>query len=889
MRLAFFFLLLSVNGLFAQTRLQGFVYDAVTGETLDGVLVKCRSAETVTSGGGAYKLLLPAGKFVVIASLDGYSSDTQQIEITDGLKELHFHIVNQSASMQAVEITASVAKDRKTPIAYSNISGKAIGERLGSGDMPMLLNSTPGVYATQQGGGSGDARITIRGFNQRNIAVMIDGIPVNDMENGEVYWSNWFGLGEVTALTQVQRGLGSSRIANPAVGGTINIITRGVNDKFKASVSAEMGDSRYRKFSATINSGKLPGDMGFVLSFTSRQSDGYVDYLFDNMYAYFAKFEKQWGKNHTLSFTAIGAPQSHGQRSFRARLPLYDTKLAEKLGLDTALAGMPQNQGRKYNQHWGYLQEANVENGDTGWVGERYALNERVNEFHKPQLYLKHDWKINGKALLSSTVYTSSGRGGGTAADKVNQVPGVYGQFNFQGSYFSHTVATPFYSPIDPMYSNTLRKSTGILYRNVNNHNWYGLLSTLNYKYNKNLTINAGIDLRTYKGLHYREVHNLLGGDYYVPGNGYNDPRREDPKYYKGDKFRFNNDGLVRWTGAFAEVEYTQRRTTVFGNVSVSNSWYRRIDHFKISPDGSDSTTPWVTRAGATVKAGVNHNISRSFNVFGNVGYLNRPTRFNNVFDNANREIKNAENEKVYAIEGGAGYKSRQISVDLNAYYTVWQNRPMNSLPTFRDVEGNVFSYNINGLGARHIGAEIAAAYKPGYGITAEMAVSMGDWIWRNGTRAVVRDDAGDSVGFVDFDATGVHVGDAAQQQVAASLRWEPLFLKGFYISSQFVFFDKHFADFDPSSLKGAFKQRESFQVPSYWYLNASAGYSFKATGGVQFTVFANASNITNNLYISDAQHRSVSDDPAPTFNPKNLEVFVSPGFRYTTGVRASF
>ena len=37
---------------------------------------------------------------------------------------------------------------------------------------------------------------------------MINGVPVNDMENGRVYWSNWAGLSDVTSSMQVQRGLG---------------------------------------------------------------------------------------------------------------------------------------------------------------------------------------------------------------------------------------------------------------------------------------------------------------------------------------------------------------------------------------------------------------------------------------------------------------------------------------------------------------------------------------------------------------------------------------------------------------------------------------------------------------------------------------------------------
>ena len=97
---------------------------------------------------------------------------------------------------------------------------------LGSQDIPMILNTTPSVYATQQGGGAGDARINVRGFNQRNVAVMINGVPQNDMENGWVYWSNWDGVGDATSSIQMQRGLSAVNLATPSIGGTMNIITR---------------------------------------------------------------------------------------------------------------------------------------------------------------------------------------------------------------------------------------------------------------------------------------------------------------------------------------------------------------------------------------------------------------------------------------------------------------------------------------------------------------------------------------------------------------------------------------------------------------------------------------------------------------------------------------
>ena len=113
---------------------------------------------------------------------------------------------------------ADIAKDRKTPVAVSTIKEGAIVEKLGNQEFPEVLNSTPSVYATKAGGGFGDSKINIRGFQNENIAVMVNGMPVNDMENGKVYWSNWAGLSDVTSAMQVQRGLGASKLAIASVG-----------------------------------------------------------------------------------------------------------------------------------------------------------------------------------------------------------------------------------------------------------------------------------------------------------------------------------------------------------------------------------------------------------------------------------------------------------------------------------------------------------------------------------------------------------------------------------------------------------------------------------------------------------------------------------------------
>ena len=212
---------------FAQGVLKGTVKNLTTGETLIGATVSYGPGKgTTTDLDGNYSIDLPDGEYEISISYVGFTPKVQKVKISG--KPYLLDASLEPTQLQEVEVVADVARSRETPIAFTNLSGARIQEESASRDLPMVLNSTPGVYATEQGGGMGDSRINIRGFDQRNVAVMVDGVPVNDMENGQVFWSNWDNLGDITRTMQVQRGLGASKLAIPSVGGTINIMTKGI-------------------------------------------------------------------------------------------------------------------------------------------------------------------------------------------------------------------------------------------------------------------------------------------------------------------------------------------------------------------------------------------------------------------------------------------------------------------------------------------------------------------------------------------------------------------------------------------------------------------------------------------------------------------------------------
>ena len=256
--------------------------------------------------------LFPKGDYEITFSYVGYRTVIRNITMKSDPIELDLRM-NSGEILTQVNVTADIAIERKTPVAFSNIPTLKLQEELAAQDIPMILNSTPGAYATASGGGDGDARITIRGFNQRNVAVMLDGIPVNDMENGWVYWSNWFGLDLVTKTMQVQRGLGASKLAIPSVGGTINILTKGIDAKRGGSVKQEYGNNGYLRTTFGLTTGRMNNGWGISLAGSYKQGNGWVDGTFTKGYFYYLRLDKQIGK-HLISFSGFGAPQEHGGR-----------------------------------------------------------------------------------------------------------------------------------------------------------------------------------------------------------------------------------------------------------------------------------------------------------------------------------------------------------------------------------------------------------------------------------------------------------------------------------------------------------------------------------------------------------------------------------------------
>jgi iron complex outermembrane receptor protein len=908
--------------------ISGVVTDSITGESIIGVnIIYGKGLGTITDINGKYSIQLPYGDHILSISYVGYISLEKKVKISVTPLIQNFSLSN--ITLSEVVIVADIARQRETPIAFSNVTPLKIQEQLAGRDIPMLLTSTPGIYATQMGGGDGDARITIRGFSSRNVGVLLDGVPVNDMENGTVYWSNWFGLDAVTRNIQVQRGLGASKLALPSVGGTINILTKGIDERQGGILKQELGSDGYLNTSFGYNSGKLAQGqgIGFTIAGCYKQGDGWVDHTWSKAFFLYGKVDKFIGK-HIVSFAAYGAPQSHGQRSYNLPAAVYNQQWAEDHGVDSLSLTkykpsawknntFTYNHGLKFNQHWGQIENYTINNynkydvngnplADTINRGSFSGKNERVNEYLKPQFTLKDFWTINSKLSLSNILYLSLGRGGGIRA-KNNLTVLPNGEMDFQSVYdynSFHPIAK-----VDTFYSTTLRTAGNFLVERKNDHRWFGLLSTFNYTYSPSITMAGGIDLRDYKGIHYEEIYDLVGADYIKDASdqsmSYLNPdgtfNFKKAMRYVGDKINYYNDGLVRWGGAFYQVEYKKERLSAFVNLTAASTGYKRVDHFK--PD-SLQETPWKWINGFTIKSGANYNITKHFSAFINIGYLDKAPRFSNVYDNNNKLYRDIENEKVRAVEFGLAYASPKFSVNVNTYYTNWLNRPVDYAPAvaITDTLGgqtSIYYANINGLAAVHKGIEFDFALILSEKIRVQGLFSLGDWKWNSADSVRVRDDYGQTVLTQYLNAKGLHVGDAAQFQVGGEIRYEPI--HDLYVSGNFTYFDKYYSNFDPMSYDAANPANSAnfdadgnpidpWQIPSYALIDLHAGYAYKISKKYRLQFRANVINLFNTVYVSDADDNS--RNIGQSFNShdaRSAAVFFGLGRRYTISVAFLF
>ncbi|MBU0473739.1 MAG: TonB-dependent receptor [Bacteroidetes bacterium] len=694
------FLLLISTNLFSQNfSLNGIITDKENNQPLQNCNIFIPELETgsISNSIGFFEISnIPKGNYDIQCSFVGFKTITKTISINSSLT-INFQLTAEDILLNETIVKSSMPKLRETPIAFAEKDNDDLEQTLGSQDVPFLLNSTPSLYVSSQGGGTGDLRLNIRGFAQNNLAIMVNGVPVNNPENGEVYWSNWSGISDVVSSVQAQRGLGANPYTSSAVGGLINIQTYGVGNRQEfLKVRTEFGSDNFRKETISFNKSIIPNNLFITALFSKKDWDGYANQTWLNEYTYYFAVGGIIG-NNSLELKIIGSPQEHGQRLTMQSIATWEKR------------------GRRYNSDWGYL------NGN--------PLNLRDNNFHKPTITLNHNWQINENLIMSNVLYYTPGVGGGIIPPWGPPF-GVTkeGQVDFDSEWIKNSTT------VNSTYSSTLYYTENALRKAVHKHQWFGFLSTLKYNLS-NIALTFGIDSKIYSAQNYNTVGNLLGGDYTIWSSDVNKPWNK--LLYKGDIVDFNADSFARHFGGFVQSEFTKDNITAYLNLSSSYTTYNRIDYFNYLVTDPRRETGWESFIGFTAKAGINYNLDSKNNTYFNVGYFSKPPLSENVFDYTNNIYDNVKNEKVYNFEIGYGFTDSRLNIKSNIYYTIWIDRSIRNMIQ-DNTTGEFFYNNILGANARHMGFEFESNYQATKNLLFSGMFSISNNKWTNNVSAVI-------------------------------------------------------------------------------------------------------------------------------------------------------
>ena len=873
----------------AQNSVSGTVTDKSSGQPLVGVnvVVEGTAMGSATGADGSYTISnVSDGSYTVTATYIGYSDQSKSVSVSGSSTTANFSLAVSALGLSQVDVVSS-RSDERAPVAFTTVTKAEMQLRLASRDIPMALETVPGVYASEQGGGAGDSRVTVRGFTARNVGTLINGVPVSDMENGKLYWSNWDGLGDAAASIQLQKGMSDVNVAVPALGGTINIVTDPSSGSRGGYFKQELGSWGFQKSTFGFNTG-LMMDGKFTMNGTvvQKSGDGFYDGTKSQGYAYYLGMGYQANEQHRVEAYLMGAPQRHGHNLYEVNAAVADADFAKnELGFDDYVIKKfkkdydDYNMGVKYNQTFVnddgktvsqyfklYSDNNNMKSFTPGGV------HHRENFFHKPLASLNHYFKMNDQMRLSTVAYWSGGRGGGAGEYGSPKWSYHVGKNNFHrtleyGASWDENTAS---NRVDTNYHPTQKKSDGILRSSMNEQNQYGLLSKFDYKMNDELALQFGADWRTAKIGHYRAVRDLIGGDYFVDyGNNEFNTTKESQMLGLGDKVLYHNTNTVDWVGGFASARYNSDQMTAFGVFGWTGSSFTVTDHFT-KYNSSTYNSSWQSEgeggalmltnndlSGTQLKMGARYFLGNDMSVFANFGSINKVPILDQAIDDEDYAIvDNPVQENFTSIEVGtkASLMNNQMTVNAVYYNSTWKDRQARKYA--QNADGQSIVANIQGLDQLHTGIEVEVAYQPMPMLRVDAALGLGNWTYTDDVKAKYED--WDSGSKIEKEAMlyikDLHVGDSPQTQMVLGVTAFPI--SG--LTTRFMM--KHnaelYADFDPTTREDANDRTESWKVPNFTTFDLYASYKLNA-GGYPLSLNLSVLNLTDLMYVNEAVDNS--------------------------------
>lgn len=914
--LLLFVLCISTGKMLAQgVQVKGTVKEDGTGAPIPFALVSLNPGnyETATEPDGTFNLTgIPNGTYTLEVIATGYQNNS--FEVTVKGTDMDLDIQSKKDLLPGVQNS-----DDLVPTVTTGDDDGTSSASGGDNNISGVLSASRDVYVSTASFNFGQARFRTRGYEPDNFGVLLNGVPMNNLETGEVSWSRWGGLNDVFRFRDNSYGLELNTFSFGEIGGATNMDIVAARQRKQLSVSYAVGNRSYtHRLMATYSTGMLKNGWAVSVSASWRLAgEGYIPGTFYDGKAYYLGVSKKLGSKHLLSFTTFGTPTRRG-------------KMGPAIGEVYELAGDP-----FYNPNWGW------QNGK--------KRNSRVFESFQPVFMLSHEFKISPKTNWTNTASFQFGETSNSSIDWFkgqNPSPDYYRnlpsfqtdpvlaqsvrdaylanpdllQLNWDKMYEANTYNIE--TVPDGSTGNTVtgKRSNFIVGERVQAIQEFGINSTVNHTFNDHVSLTAGLVYQFQKSQNFNRVQDLLGGDFYVDLNRFaqiglpldstllqNDLNNPNRVVKEGDKYGTIYNYTEHRAQAWMQAQFTFKKVDFYlaGRLSVSSFWRTGITRVGLFPDDSYGNSQKLFFINPGVKGGLTYKINGRHYLVAYGAFMTRAPYVNNVFlspRTRNSINDNLVSEKIASTEASYIWNAPRIRVKATGYLTYMLDGIENK-SFFHDDFNAFVNMSLSNLDRRYYGGEFGVEGKiwKGFALSAVMGIGRSQYI----DRPLVTLTQDNSAEVLQEDAT-VYL---KNYNVASGPQWANTLGAAYngnnwFVRLNFNWYDWIFVEVNPirrteAAVEGMDPNGEQYQqtidqerLPGQFTMDAFGGYTWALNRTFKKTVkrpmnlvfSLSVNNITNNTRFKSSGFEQLRFD----FNDRNPNKYPNKYF-YNFGINAFF
>ena len=550
---------------------------------------------------------------ILFINFNIFSQAEQQVILSDTINDLS--ITNDVVDLFSISLSDDELNDDTS--AADNISG--------------LLNSSMDVFYRTAAYEFSSSFFKVRGLDSDNAIVHINGVKMNKLYNGRPQWSNWGGLNDVLRNQELSNGSIPLKYNFGGILGSNNINIRASEYGEGGRITYSSSNRSYsNRLMATYNSGMLEKGWAYSISIGRRWgNEGYQDASFYDSNSAFLSVQKIFNNKHSLNFAAIYAPNRRGKVSPNTQ-EVYDLK------------------GIKYNEYWGYHD------------GEK--RNSRVKRVVEPILLLNHDWSIDDKSNIETSIGYQFGEMGNSRLDYAggaNPSPAYYQDLpsyfladtdgpDYEGAYiaqenFINNGQINWNRIYDANLTNNQANLNAayVLYEDRVDDTQLTINSAYNREINENIKVTASANYRNLVSNNFAEISDMLGGYSYsnIDSFDYLDYNLLSPNSIvsEGDKFKYHYKMNAEEMSLFSMINFSFNKLEFYVAGDITNTTYQRDGIFENEANAGNSAGKGdeISFDGYGLKAGITYKFSGKHILDFNSAYLQKAPSIRNTFTNS--------------------------------------------------------------------------------------------------------------------------------------------------------------------------------------------------------------------------------------------------------------